>query len=344
MRKILLSALALLAISSIGISQNLPPYVPTNGLVGWWPFNGNANDESGNGNNGTVNGATLTADRFGNQGSAYAFNGTTNNIVVQNSQSFQTNTWSISAWFKTSFMGYNRITSKDKPGVPSNDFCLIVQNGVLYISASVNGQLNSPLPICSTFVADGNWHHVLASRQNGFFNISIDGILCTTVSDGFSNLTNSNPLYIGSPSPFPSQYFNGQLDDIAIWNRALTPQEITQLYNQGICQQSITVTDTLLIHTGITSWSPIAYQNTLKVWPNPGNQDITIDAGNLSLMQGWKIKISNSLGQEVYPATLISQQQQLLDMSNWGGNGLYLLHLINPQGHISEVKKIVLAP
>jgi hypothetical protein len=88
----------------------------------------------------------------------------------------------------------------------------------------------------------------------------------------------------------------------------------------------------------------VAYGNTLKVWPNPGNTAITLDAGNLSSMQGWKIRISNSLGQEVYPATLISQQQQVLSMSTWGGNGLYLLHLINPQGHITEVKKIVLAP
>ena len=53
----------------------VPSYVPTNGLVGYWPFNGNANDESGNGNNGTVNGATLTSDRFGNANGAYSFNG-----------------------------------------------------------------------------------------------------------------------------------------------------------------------------------------------------------------------------------------------------------------------------
>ena len=54
-------------------AQNVPSYVPTNGLVGWWPFNGNANDESGNGNDGTNNGATLTTDRFGNANSAYDF-------------------------------------------------------------------------------------------------------------------------------------------------------------------------------------------------------------------------------------------------------------------------------
>ena len=42
----------------------VPSYVPTNGLVGWWPFNNNANDESGNGNNGAITGTTITADRF----------------------------------------------------------------------------------------------------------------------------------------------------------------------------------------------------------------------------------------------------------------------------------------
>ena len=54
-----------------------------NGLVGYWPFCGNANDESGNGNDGTVNGATLTSDRFGNVNSAYDFDGVTDHIVIQ---------------------------------------------------------------------------------------------------------------------------------------------------------------------------------------------------------------------------------------------------------------------
>jgi hypothetical protein len=138
--------------------------------------------------------------------------------------------------------------------------------------------------------------------------------------------------------------FTGSIDDIAIWNRALSQNEITQLYNQGICQTSITVTDTLLIHTGITSYNPVVYQNTLKVWPNPGNQDITLDAGNLSSMQGWKYKVANTLGQTVVNETAISQQQTMIDLSNWGGNGIYYLHLINPQGHAIEIKKIVLAP
>ena len=60
---------------SISTFSQIPNYVPANGLVGWWPFNGNANDESGNGNHGTVNGATLTQDRFGNANMAYGFDG-----------------------------------------------------------------------------------------------------------------------------------------------------------------------------------------------------------------------------------------------------------------------------
>jgi hypothetical protein len=63
--------------------------IPTNGLVRYWPFNGNANDESGNGNNGTVNGATLIEDRFGNSNSAYRFGGVSSNILVNGSIDLQ---------------------------------------------------------------------------------------------------------------------------------------------------------------------------------------------------------------------------------------------------------------
>ena len=78
MKRLLL--LITICISSVSFGQ-VPSYVPTNGLVGWWGFNGNANDESGNGNNGTVNGPTLTNDRFGNPNSAYDFDGSTGNHI-----------------------------------------------------------------------------------------------------------------------------------------------------------------------------------------------------------------------------------------------------------------------
>ncbi|MGK5093653.1 hypothetical protein WDW89_16785 [Deltaproteobacteria bacterium TL4] len=65
--------------------------IPTNGLVAYYPFNGNANDESGNGNNGTVNGATLTTDRDGQTGKAYSFDGTDDYITITDNNSWTFN-------------------------------------------------------------------------------------------------------------------------------------------------------------------------------------------------------------------------------------------------------------
>ena len=79
-KKLLLTAAATLGLTAATMAQSVPSYVPTNGLVGWWPFNGNDNDISGNGNNGNVNGATLTTDRFGNVNSSYNFDGVSNFI------------------------------------------------------------------------------------------------------------------------------------------------------------------------------------------------------------------------------------------------------------------------
>ena len=84
-------------------SQSLPSYVPTNGLVGWWGFNGNAQDGSGNGNHGTVNGATLTTDRFGNQNGAYDFQ-IVHSVIdlpeIDSSIGLPNQSSSYSMWFK----------------------------------------------------------------------------------------------------------------------------------------------------------------------------------------------------------------------------------------------------
>ena len=85
MRKLFLFFFLLFSIPSF--SQGVPNYVPTDSLVGWWPFSGNANDLSGNGNNGIVNGASLTTDRFGNSNSAYNFDGVNDFIDVSYSSS-----------------------------------------------------------------------------------------------------------------------------------------------------------------------------------------------------------------------------------------------------------------
>ena len=338
-------------------SSNCPD-LPSNlqqGLVGYWPFCGNANDESGNGNNGTVNGATLTTDRFGNSNSAYQSGQITPLVSVPNI-TINSGLFACSYWIKYSSSPINTsIADISHEWLNNGTFTTFRQlNSTLgFATAGANG-ISSQKIINSTNPIDtADWNHVVVVRNNQLMKTWVNGINVAVDSiNQNGNLTSTKNLFIGGDPENtiqnPLGKFNGKIDDIAIWNRALTPQEIKQVYNQGICQTSITVTDTLLIHTGITSYNPVAYQNTLKVWPNPGNTAITLDAGNLALMQGWKIRISNAQGAQIYPATgqsgLISQQQQTLNMSDWGGNGLYFLYLIDPQNNIQEVKKIVLAP
>ena len=89
-----------IAMFSVINAQNVPAYVPKTGLVGWCPFNGNANDESGNGNHGTNEGAVLTTDRNGIVNRAYSFNGGNDRIVIKNSLlSSQPTSYSVSIWF-----------------------------------------------------------------------------------------------------------------------------------------------------------------------------------------------------------------------------------------------------
>jgi hypothetical protein len=102
----------------------------------------------------------------------------------------------------------------------------------------------------------------------------------------------------------------------------------------------ITVTDTLLINALITSVSP-STNNLIKVFPNPSISHLYIDNGNYQQMSGYAIRIDNSLGQQVFQSA-INQQQFYVDLSTWSGNGLYFLYLINPQGQIIDVRKIIL--
>ncbi|MDZ4757593.1 MAG: hypothetical protein SGJ10_05575 [Bacteroidota bacterium] len=90
-------------LSKFSIKGQAPSYVPTAGLVGRWPFNGNAKDQTQNANDGKINGASLTTDRQGNANSAYSFDASnSNNIQITNSSSLNISVEiSISAWFRT---------------------------------------------------------------------------------------------------------------------------------------------------------------------------------------------------------------------------------------------------
>ncbi|NVO03522.1 MAG: T9SS type A sorting domain-containing protein [Bacteroidetes bacterium] len=316
--------------------------IPTNGLIGKWSFTGNANDESGNNYNGTVTGATLTTDRFGNSNSAYSFNGTSNFISVTGLNC--TNDWSISFWYLS-----NSTNAFDMQYLFGNGVGTNYGRGI-GISGGGNAQITGKKLISY----DGNaitgnwamgpsytnaiWYHVVVVDSANYHRVYFDNVMYPKVLLNNIDLTN---LTIGKRSD-NVWFFNGKIDDIRTYDRVLTPTEVTALYNEGICFTSITVTDTLIINANLTGYYPITYQNTIKIYPNPTNDHITIDFGsNYSTLNGYTLKITNSLSQIVY-TTPITQLQTIVDLSTWTGNGIYFVHLIDAQSNTIDIRKIVL--
>jgi len=101
-RNLLLTLMAIIGFTAITIAQTVPPYVPTNGILAWFPLDGNGNDASGNGNNATNFGATFVSNRCGTSNSAAHFNGINNYLQVA-TPSFafsETGTFTYSIWLK----------------------------------------------------------------------------------------------------------------------------------------------------------------------------------------------------------------------------------------------------
>jgi hypothetical protein len=231
----------------------LPAFVSadlTSSLVAYYPFNGNANDESGNGNNGTVYGATLTSDRFGNPDSAYSFDGLDDYIEVPNADSLNPAAVTISAWFNIYSYGspgwcnFPTLIFKQSPkDVDNTYYAIALMNdypgwtvGCLSSSTwSVSGPNAyvaslQPLPL-------GEWHHVVATINSTEVREYIDGQLQGVSSTGFPLDPGSRPLYIGYTGMFCGAYWNGLIDEVRIYNRALTEAEIQALYDKTvICQ------------------------------------------------------------------------------------------------------------
>jgi hypothetical protein len=253
-KNVLMTAIAILGFASTMLAQTVPSYVPTTGLVGWWPFNGNANDESGNGNNGTPqNGASLTSDRYGFNNSAYNFDFISNNLIRVPHQSSLNlmSDFSISIWFKsnnapTSANNYVFVSKHD-------NFLTCCGNNIPYIGFitwNASGHYQKPslayaqsgnftFPESDTLITTNVWQHIVFVNRNDTVKMYLDGgLIYNQYFSSALRASNTEDLLFGSTNRGPAlECMNGKLDDIGIWNRVLTQQEITNLFNG--CQLSV---------------------------------------------------------------------------------------------------------
>jgi hypothetical protein len=328
------------------IAAQVPSYVPTNGLVAYWPFNGNAIDESGNGNNGNNFGATPTTDRNGSSNSALSFNGLNNYISVPYSSTIGVQQEiSVSFWVYFNGGSCGPRIMQCPPWGQCGGYTIATSstsNSSRYFYTNFENCTSAVVSGSSPSLPGLSWHHVVwtASGLTGVSRMYFDGVLVDTdITNSFFTSINylNRPLTIGNIDPNSCDWFGGYLDDIGIWNRILTPQEITNLYNSVSSNECLTMT----INTGVLNTNPVTYTSTVSIYPNPANDHITIDCGNLANVSGWSIKITNMVGQEVFNQPM-NTQQFYVPLNSWTGQGVYFVKIINAQNEVVNIKKIIL--
>ena len=219
----------------------------TKGLVLHLPFNGNANDISIYGNNGTVNGAVLTKDRKGNTNSAYEFGGFNNSnfIKVPNSNSLRiNNSFSISLWVKlNSKDAMNNLgdysSTQSYQCLFSKDFDVdCIQSGIFYnydgkneFKTGVSGNWSRNEFHNTNFSYKvGEWVHLTYVHTGSELRLYKNGILVINMSGSLSyDISNTKDLFIGR---FSTKWYplNGVIDEFRMYNRVLTESEIQQIY------------------------------------------------------------------------------------------------------------------
>lgn len=207
------------------------------GLVGWYPFNGNASDASGNGNDCTVMGASLTKDRYGVENNAYKFDGDdwieSKNIVPTY------NVVSFVAWFKaTDVRGNKSGAIVSLPRAPGGTGTRL---GFHYPNKSIGGGFNPPnIVIDHRHTTEPlkleQWYHGAVTNSGRELRLYLNGNLCASKKYDERSLSSSQNLLIGKELHEKAgisgmRFFNGSIDDVRIYNRTLSDSEILAIYN-----------------------------------------------------------------------------------------------------------------
>lgn len=221
----------------------------TNGLVGMWSFDGpdmnwadttsEAKDRSGNNNHGDVDGATAAAGKIGQ---ALSFNGSSNYVTIGDVLDFNYNgQFSVSAWIKPNALpgndSYKCIVSKMDNEAPLSGWYFGLWNslgqlGLYYDDNSGNQTMATTNEIINT----GIWQHVVGVYNNETITIYLNGVPQSnseTATAATSSVNNNVPLCIGCDDNATDEIFDGAIDEVRVYSRALSPAEIGDLYHMG---------------------------------------------------------------------------------------------------------------
>ena len=252
----------LLLSSTLAFGQaNVPAYVPLAQLESWWAFTGNALDSSGNGNNGTVYGATLTTDRFGNANSAYSFDGHSNYIYIPPSTSLKlVKSVTIAAWvYSSNYIpdssgGQAQIFWRGDLTSAHDPYMLYLTSAQIRFRRDIDptGSITNEVGFNTSIIDVSHWHHVVGTYDlaTDYMQVYYDGVMQTQAYLP-GTITYAMPTYwndIGAVDNGDWQFFSGSIDDVGAWDRKLEECEISKLYfglASLIVGQPANVTDTI---------------------------------------------------------------------------------------------------
>jgi DNA-directed RNA polymerase subunit RPC12/RpoP len=202
------------------------------GLIAYYPLNGNANDASGNKNDGRVVGASPCKDRFGKANSAFSFNGMDNYISFESVPLKKLDNCSLSAWINPASidqdsmavcMGYDdgRIGNGFEFGISGGDRHGSQLYGILGGVVWIDSGYAFPQP--------NAWYYIVMLRTGGVTKFYVNGIQTANTE----SRTPSVPKAFTIGSATGIRFFNGMIDDVRIYNRAISGYEIREDYEAG---------------------------------------------------------------------------------------------------------------
>jgi energy-converting hydrogenase Eha subunit F len=307
---------------------------PPSGVVSWWPAEANAADVVG-GNHGTpFNGTTFSTGEVGN---AFTFNGTSSYVQIPNQPSLSfTNAFTIEFWYKDNGIpaGANAGIIAKRPFSGACNFGLTITGGspasfLVYFLDPQYGSYQA-----STYAglpAAGAWHHLAASyNQSAAEQIEIrtfvDGlrVKTATLSGSLGRTVNNYPVYFGCSNPPGGEFFKGDLDEVTIYNRALTDSEVASIFNVGALgkcfpptapfvftqptNQTVVAGSDVNVTVVAIGSSPLSYQWSLDGTNLPGATDALLTLTNIQIGQSgrYSVLITNLLGSIASSNALIS--------------------------------------
>ncbi|HLZ54003.1 MAG TPA: LamG-like jellyroll fold domain-containing protein, partial [Verrucomicrobiae bacterium] len=260
---------------------------PAPGLVGWWPGEGSADDVIG-GDNGTLEGGATFAP--GKVGQGFRFDGTNGYVQIPDSAAlkptnvtveawvwldpslpsgrggeqivFKKNTWS--AWFEGYSLLKETIDNGDGTFSDRFQFCISRYGDQVIINSQ-------------TIAQRGVWYHVAATYDGNRSVLYVNGVAEASATAGFALDYDTTPVFIGTTGTWPPylSMFGGIIDEVSIYHRALSSNEIGAIYRAGSAGKCASPPLCVPPPAGLVSW-----------WPGEGNADDIVGTNNGTLVDG----------------------------------------------------------